>query len=146
MVESSTGIRCPFCGSVRTHVVDTKHVDRLQGQKRRRECLDCERKFNTIEEYMDDRNGWRNHYKIDVNEVEAGVILDGELTSWVVKYITPKKGDILRFVVRSIVNNDIIESGLDKIEYEITCVLAGRSYGLNSNCMLCSFRPFNIED
>jgi len=41
-------MRCPFCGSDHTKVVDTRHD--VQGNvRRRRECTDCDQRFSTVE-------------------------------------------------------------------------------------------------
>mgnify|MGYP001611821345 CR=1 FL=1 len=40
-------MRCPYCGSKRTQVVDKR--DRLDTTRRRRECLKCKKRFTTYE-------------------------------------------------------------------------------------------------
>lgn len=40
-------MKCPYCGSARTRVIDTTHDAR--GIRRRRECKECERRFSTVE-------------------------------------------------------------------------------------------------
>lgn len=40
-------MKCPFCGSARTRVIDTTHDAR--GIRRRRECIECEHRFSTVE-------------------------------------------------------------------------------------------------
>ncbi|HHX45035.1 MAG TPA: transcriptional repressor NrdR [Chloroflexi bacterium] len=40
-------MRCPFCGSTESRVVDTREVG--DGIRRRRECLTCEQRFTTYE-------------------------------------------------------------------------------------------------
>ncbi|MFL7794590.1 MAG: transcriptional regulator NrdR [Anaerolineae bacterium] len=40
-------MRCPYCDSGRTRVIDTTHDNR--GIRRRRVCKDCERRFSTVE-------------------------------------------------------------------------------------------------
>jgi transcriptional repressor NrdR len=40
-------MKCPFCGSDRTRVVDTTRRER--SVRRRRECKACERRFSTME-------------------------------------------------------------------------------------------------
>ena len=44
-------MRCPFCNSVNTRVVDSRQVDRETSIRRRRECNDCKRRFTTYEKY-----------------------------------------------------------------------------------------------
>ena len=41
-------MRCPYCHNERSRVVDTSHESR-GGVRRRRECLDCGRRFSTYE-------------------------------------------------------------------------------------------------
>lgn len=38
---------CPYCKNIETKVVDKRDSDGVS--KRRRECLNCERRFNTVE-------------------------------------------------------------------------------------------------
>lgn len=42
-------MRCPFCGSAVTKVVDKRPVNLTGEIRRRRECLKCERRFTTYE-------------------------------------------------------------------------------------------------
>lgn len=41
-------MRCPYCDSLETRVIDTRH-DSSGNIRRRRECQTCERRFSTIE-------------------------------------------------------------------------------------------------
>ena len=50
MAESFEGgepLKCPCCGSLQVHIVDSRAYDTQV--RRRRECLDCLARFNTIE-------------------------------------------------------------------------------------------------
>lgn len=42
-------MRCPYCLHVETKVVDKRDSDEEGITKRRRECLKCEKRFNTLE-------------------------------------------------------------------------------------------------
>lgn len=42
-------MRCPFCGSANTRVVDSRDVRDGESVRRRRECPDCGRRFTTYE-------------------------------------------------------------------------------------------------
>jgi transcriptional repressor NrdR len=42
-------MKCPFCGSADTKVVDSRDTDSRDAIRRRRECLDCQRRFTTYE-------------------------------------------------------------------------------------------------
>jgi transcriptional repressor NrdR len=42
-------MKCPFCGSIDSRVVDSRDTESSDAIRRRRECLDCERRFTTYE-------------------------------------------------------------------------------------------------
>ncbi len=42
-------MRCPFCGHLEDRVVDSREAQDGQATRRRRECLDCGRRFTTYE-------------------------------------------------------------------------------------------------
>ena len=42
-------MRCPFCGSAETKVIDSRFNEDSYSIKRRRECLECKSRFNTLE-------------------------------------------------------------------------------------------------
>jgi transcriptional repressor NrdR len=42
-------MKCPFCGSIDSRVVDSRDTEAGDAIRRRRECLDCERRFTTYE-------------------------------------------------------------------------------------------------
>jgi transcriptional repressor NrdR len=42
-------MKCPFCGSIDSKVVDSRDTDAADAIRRRRECLSCERRFTTYE-------------------------------------------------------------------------------------------------
>ncbi len=42
-------MRCPFCGHQETQVVETRESDEGDVIRRRRRCLDCEKRFTTYE-------------------------------------------------------------------------------------------------
>ena len=42
-------MRCPFCGHLEDRVVDSREAQDGQATRRRRECLGCERRYNTYE-------------------------------------------------------------------------------------------------
>jgi transcriptional repressor NrdR len=43
-------MKCPFCGFQEDRVLDSRSVREGEAIKRRRECLNCERRFTTYEE------------------------------------------------------------------------------------------------
>lgn len=44
-------MKCPFCGCADSKVVDSRAVDEGSSIRRRRECLNCGRRFTTYEKY-----------------------------------------------------------------------------------------------
>tara|TARA_B100001057_G_scaffold405020_1_gene417813 strand:+ start:202 stop:705 length:504 start_codon:yes stop_codon:yes gene_type:complete len=42
-------MRCPFCGSAETKVIDSRLDEDSYSIKRRRECIKCRARFNTLE-------------------------------------------------------------------------------------------------
>lgn len=42
-------MKCPYCGSTETEVVETRDSEDLQTIRRRRECQKCEKRFTTYE-------------------------------------------------------------------------------------------------
>lgn len=42
-------MRCPFCGFIESKVLDTRTVSEGNSIKRRRECLECQKRFTTFE-------------------------------------------------------------------------------------------------
>src|SRR6185295_8641348 len=45
----SRGMKCPFCGSQNTQVIDTRANLEANTVRRRRKCLSCEKRFTTYE-------------------------------------------------------------------------------------------------
>jgi transcriptional repressor NrdR len=43
-------MKCPYCGFLEDHVLDSRTIREGAAIKRRRECLRCERRFTTYEE------------------------------------------------------------------------------------------------
>ena len=42
-------MKCPFCGDTESKVVDSRHSDDGLSIRRRRECMQCQRRFTTYE-------------------------------------------------------------------------------------------------
>ena len=42
-------MKCPFCGFQESKVVDSRHSDDALSIRRRRECLNCQKRFTTYE-------------------------------------------------------------------------------------------------
>lgn len=71
-------MRCPFCDSTNTKVVDSRQVDSETSIRRRRECLSCKRRFTTYEKYENNplivikKNQEREAY--DRNKILNGMV------------------------------------------------------------------------
>jgi transcriptional repressor NrdR len=42
-------MKCPFCGSFNDSVIDSRPIEHTAAVKRRRECLDCKKRYTTFE-------------------------------------------------------------------------------------------------
>ena len=42
-------MKCPFCSSTRAQVIDSRPVEHTSAVRRRRECCDCKKRYNTVE-------------------------------------------------------------------------------------------------
>jgi transcriptional repressor NrdR len=70
-------VRCPWCGNEESKVIDSRPADSGEAVRRRRECLDCGRRFTTFERAeapalrVRKRDGTREPYQRE--KVVAGV-------------------------------------------------------------------------
>ncbi len=44
-------MRCPYCGFEESKVIDSRSADEGEAIRRRRECLECQKRFTTYERY-----------------------------------------------------------------------------------------------
>ena len=71
-------MKCPFCGSLDSKVIDSRHIEESNSIKRRRECLTCGKRFSTIEKIettplmVVKKNGVRQEF--DRNKVLMGIM------------------------------------------------------------------------
>ena len=71
-------MKCIFCGSLESKVIDSRDVEELNAIKRRRECLGCGRRFNTFENVeftpvmVIKRNGERE--KFLTSKLKSGIV------------------------------------------------------------------------
>ncbi len=71
-------MKCPFCGSDNTRVVDSRPADDNLAIRRRRECDDCKKRFTTYEKVetiplmVIKKDGTRERY--DRRKIEDGVL------------------------------------------------------------------------
>jgi transcriptional repressor NrdR len=70
-------MKCPYCSSSETKVIDKRETEDLQVTRRRRECLKCEKRFTTYERvemadvYVVKKDGRRE--KFSREKVLAGI-------------------------------------------------------------------------
>ncbi|MCC6446915.1 MAG: transcriptional repressor NrdR [Armatimonadetes bacterium] len=71
-------MKCPFCGHIDDKVLDSRSIREGQAIKRRRECLQCHRRFTTYEEIEErklmviKKDGRREPF--DRNKVLRGIL------------------------------------------------------------------------
>lgn len=71
-------MKCPFCGSLDSRVIDSRHIEESNSIKRRRECLSCEKRFSTFEKIettplmVVKKNGVRQEF--DRNKILMGIM------------------------------------------------------------------------
>ena len=71
-------MKCPFCGSDNTRVIDTRPADDYTSIRRRRLCDDCDKRFTTYEKVetipliVIKKDNNREQY--DRSKIEAGVL------------------------------------------------------------------------
>jgi len=77
-------MKCPYCGTKHTEVVETRDSEELATIRRRRSCLNCTRRFTTYERietvnlYVIKKDGRREQF--DRDKLKKGVILPTEKT------------------------------------------------------------------
>ena len=77
-------MKCPYCGSKETEVVETRDSEDLETIRRRRECLNCKKRFTTYERIENvnlvviKKDGRREQFNRD--KLKAGIIRSCEKT------------------------------------------------------------------
>ena len=77
-------MKCPYCGSKDTEVVETRDSDDLETIRRRRACLKCEKRFTTYERVENinlvviKKDGRREQFNRD--KLKSGIIRSCEKT------------------------------------------------------------------
>lgn len=75
-------MKCPYCGELASEVIDSRVVEEGSVIRRRRRCVDCERRFTTYEKVDDipiivvKRDGRREPFKRD--KIISGLLRAGE--------------------------------------------------------------------
>ncbi len=49
VIDRGRQMKCPYCGNVETKVVDSRYSEDMEAIRRRRECLNCGKRFTTYE-------------------------------------------------------------------------------------------------
>src|SRR3712207_6841191 len=91
-------MRCPFCGSEDTKVVDSRSYLEGNSIKRRRECVICQRRFSTFER---------------VEEVSLYVIKKDQ------RRVPFNREKVMRGLTSATVKRNISREELEKIVYEV---------------------------
>jgi len=77
-------MKCPYCGSKETEVVETRDSEDLETIRRRRECLGCNKRFKTYERIENvnliviKKDGKREQF--DRDKLKRGIIRSCEKT------------------------------------------------------------------
>ncbi len=77
-------MKCPYCGSRDTEVVETRDSEDLETIRRRRECVGCQKRFTTYERIENinliviKKDGKREQF--DRDKLKAGIIRSCEKT------------------------------------------------------------------
>ena len=77
-------MKCPYCGSAETEVVETRDSEDLETIRRRRECLKCKKRFTTYERIENinlvviKKDGRREQF--DRDKLKRGIIRSCEKT------------------------------------------------------------------
>src|SRR5690625_3026537 len=109
-------MRCPYCNYIESKVVDSRPTDGGQAIRRRRECMDCNKRFTTYENVEEipiivvKRDGKRESY--NRNKLLNGIIKSCE------------KRPVSMNTIESVVDN--IENKIsNSLEREITSIEIG---------------------
>ena len=108
-------MKCPYCGSKDTEVVETRDSEDLETIRRRRECLKCNKRFTTYERIENvnliviKKDGKREQF--DRDKLKAGIIRSCEKTTVSLEDIEK----IVTEIERELRNADSVEVESKKI-------------------------------
>lgn len=111
-------MKCPLCASTDNKVVDSRVAKESDSIRRRRQCLDCNHRFNTIEEVRNEgltvlkRDGGRE-------EFDRNKMVDGIRKATIKRPLDVEQIDLLV--------NDVIEDLIKEYDYEIPTQAIGQS-------------------
>ncbi len=112
-------MKCPYCGSKETEVVETRDSDDLETIRRRRACLRCEKRFTTYERVENinlvviKKDGRREQFNRD--KLKSGIIRSSEKT----KISLDKIEKIVVDIERELRGADSIEVESQKIGHMV---------------------------
>jgi len=95
-------MKCPFCASTKTQVLESRGVEEGEAIRRRRECEDCEKRFTTYEKtrksslWVVKKDGTREVF--DKEKIKRGLV---------------------RAIEKRSVSMDIVDEILDAVEREM---------------------------
>lgn len=108
-------MKCPYCGSTETEVVETRDSEDLETIRRRRSCLECDKRFTTYERVENinlvviKKDGKREQFNRD--KLKSGIIRSCEKTKVSVEDIER----IVTEVERELLGADSVEVDSKKI-------------------------------
>jgi transcriptional repressor NrdR len=108
-------MKCPYCGSKDTEVVETRDSEDLETIRRRRECIKCNKRFTTYERIENvnliviKKDGKREQFNRD--KLKAGIIRSCEKT----KISNEDIEKIITEIERELRNADSVEVESKKI-------------------------------
>lgn len=108
-------MKCPYCGSKDTEVVETRDSEDLETIRRRRECLKCNKRFTTYERIENvnliviKKDGKREQF--DRDKLKAGIIRSCEKTTVSLELIEK----IVTEIERELRNADSVEVESKKV-------------------------------
>lgn len=119
-------MKCPYCGSKETEVVETRDSEDLETIRRRRECLKCAKRFTTYERIENvnliviKKDGKREQF--DRDKLKAGIIRSCEKTKVSLEDIEK----IVTEIERELRNADSVEVESKKIGQLVSAKLKTR--------------------
>lgn len=121
------GMKCPYCGNNQTEVVETRDNEELKTIRRRRACVNCNKRFTTYERienvdlYVIKKDGRRELFNRE--KLRKGMITSTEKTKISVETVEKILADIERELrgkdsveVTSKVIGDLVAKHLKKLD------------------------------
>ncbi|MFU0799203.1 MAG: transcriptional regulator NrdR [Xylanivirga thermophila] len=99
-------MKCPFCGYLESKVVDSRPTDEGSTIRRRRECINCSKRFTTYEKiehlplFIIKKDGRREVF--DSNKIMAGLLKACEKRPVAIKDLEGLVGDVEKTLYNSL--------------------------------------------